>query len=266
MLATYLLVYNPDRWVWPDNEYAEAVRITAAGDVWPGRWSVGSRRHGISPGDRAFLMRQKRDRGLIASGHFTSDIYEAEHFDGSPGLIPYADIEWDILLPIEDRLTVEDLKMEVPGVAWDRLQGSGVAVQPAEESGLETAWGAHVPQAPYRSPEEPSGGTFPEGSLVRIEVNRYERDRRARARCIAHYGTDCAACGVNFEQQYGPMGRGFIHVHHLKDLSTCGPGYEVDPKADLRPVCPNCHSMLHTTRPAMSIKALKGHLKRHAGR
>lgn len=269
-MATFLLVHSPDRWPWPQDEYDQAVRATDAGQVWSGRWSVGARRSGISPRDRAFLMRQKRDRGVIASGRFVSRpgtpavIYEAPHFDGSPTLVPYADIEWDTLLPLDDRLPVEDLRRDVPGVAWDRLQGSGVLVQQSAEGDLEAAWAAHLGRTPYHSPEEPVG-TFPEGSLTRIEVNRYERDRTARALCIARYGTDCVACGLSFEKQYGPIGRGFIHIHHLKDLSTCGPGYQVDPVKDLRPVCPNCHSMLHTERPAMSIRTLKAYLKRNAG-
>ena len=56
---------------------------------------------------------------------------------------------------------------------------------------------------------------------------------------------------------YGDMGDGFIHVHHLKDLATIGEEYEVDPIEDLRPVCPNCHAMLHRTVPAMSIEDLR---------
>ena len=35
---------------------------------------------------------------------------------------------------------------------------------------------------------------------------------------------------------YGPLVAGFIHVHHLKQLSTVGEGYAVDPIADLRPI------------------------------
>jgi predicted HNH restriction endonuclease len=44
---------------------------------------------------------------------------------------------------------------------------------------------------------------------------------------------------------YGPLAEGFIHVHHVKQLSEIGAEYEVDPVADLRPVCPNCHAVIH---------------------
>jgi type I restriction enzyme R subunit len=40
-------------------------------------------------------------------------------------------------------------------------------------------------------------------------------------------------------------------------LSQIGHEYRLDPIADLRPVCPNCHSMLHKKRPAISIEELK---------
>jgi len=56
---------------------------------------------------------------------------------------------------------------------------------------------------------------------------------------------------------YGKVAEGVIHVHHLKDLATIGEEYQVDPIDDLRPVCPNCHAVLHTDIPAMSISDLR---------
>ena len=48
-----------------------------------------------------------------------------------------------------------------------------------------------------------------------------------------------------------------IHVHHLRELASLGEEYEVDPIKDLRPVCPNCHAILHTSSPAMTITQLR---------
>lgn len=73
---------------------------------------------------------------------------------------------------------------------------------------------------------------------------------------LDHYGATCVVCGFNFAAIYGEIGNGFIHVHHLKDLATVGGEYEVDPIQDLRPVCPNCHAMLHVETPAMSVERL----------
>ena len=49
----------------------------------------------------------------------------------------------------------------------------------------------------------------------------------------------------DFEEKYGVIGRGFIHVHHIVPISTIRESYQVDPVRDLVPVCPNCHAMLH---------------------
>lgn len=87
-------------------------------------------------------------------------------------------------------------------------------------------------------------------------VNRYERDAAARSAAIAHYGCKCCVCGFNFEKKYGKLGHGFIHVHDVVDLASIGAEYVVDPVKDLRPVCPNCHAMLHTEKPAMQIDQL----------
>lgn len=98
---------------------------------------------------------------------------------------------------------------------------------------------------------------FIEGAAKQVVVNQYERDQKARAECIRHWGTKCYVCRFDFEKTYGPMGRGFIHVHHLTDIATIGVAHKVNPIADLRPVCPNCHAMLHTERPAIDIEVLK---------
>ncbi|MDC9497701.1 MULTISPECIES: HNH endonuclease [unclassified Pseudoalteromonas] len=46
-----------------------------------------------------------------------------------------------------------------------------------------------------------------------------------------------------------------MHVHHIVPISDIGDEYQVDPIRDLRPVCPNCHAMLHR-KGNISIKEL----------
>lgn len=98
-------------------------------------------------------------------------------------------------------------------------------------------------------PDEIEAQTYTEGAGKTVTVNRYERDDDARAACIAHYGARCQVCDLVFSQRYSGLGDGFIHVHHLVPLYEIGRAYRVDPIRDLRPVCPNCHAMLHTRRP-----------------
>lgn len=92
-----------------------------------------------------------------------------------------------------------------------------------------------------------------EGAKKQVCVNSYERNSIARERCIKHYGMRCVICGFDFEETYGEVGRNVIHVHHLKPLSEIGETYSVDPIKDLRPVCPNCHVIIHQKKPAYSI-------------
>ena len=40
-------------------------------------------------------------------------------------------------------------------------------------------------------------------------------------------------------------------------MADIGEEYEIDPEQDLRPVCANCHRMLHRKRRAISIEELK---------
>jgi hypothetical protein len=96
-----------------------------------------------------------------------------------------------------------------------------------------------------------------EGALYNVQVNRYERDKQARAICIQHYGLSCSICNFNFKKVYGTTGDNFIHVHHLLPLSEINEKYQVDPIADLRPVCPNCHAIIHKRKPPYKIEEVR---------
>jgi hypothetical protein len=105
--------------------------------------------------------------------------------------------------------------------------------------------------------EIPSIESVFEGAIKRINVNKYERNIVARKMCISYYGAKCSVCSFDFEKTYGVIGENFIHVHHLKQLSSIKSEYLVDPINDLVPVCPNCHAMLHKKEPPFSIQELK---------
>ena len=97
---------------------------------------------------------------------------------------------------------------------------------------------------------------LPEGARIRVEVNRYERSPVNRAACIAHYGTKCVACGLDFSEKYGTLGSEYIEVHHRVPVSEMGGAYRLDPVKDLVTVCANCHAMLHRAKPPLSVEAL----------
>lgn len=112
-------------------------------------------------------------------------------------------------------------------------------------------------QRPEVLPEEVENPeNYIEGSTKTISVNIYERNPQARKACLAAHGHSCSVCGFDFENEFGEIGRSYIHVHHLRQLADIGEEYELNPITDLRPVCPNCHAMLHRRRPAYSIEEL----------
>jgi predicted HNH restriction endonuclease len=106
--------------------------------------------------------------------------------------------------------------------------------------------------------EETTG--LPEGAVFERLVNAYERNPLARQRCIKEFGTNCSICGFSFGARYGEVVDGLIHVHHLLQLSKVGKDYKVDPIADLRPVCPNCHAVIHHRNPPYSIEEVQSFL------
>ena len=111
---------------------------------------------------------------------------------------------------------------------------------------------------------DPADGPFIEGATCRITVNSYERNAAARTACLEHYGSTCWICDFDFGIEYGPEANGYIHVHHLKPLSQMESSYKVDPERDLRPVCPNCHAVIHLgggTRSLEDIKTMRNSLR-----
>ena len=111
---------------------------------------------------------------------------------------------------------------------------------------------------PSLIPISSSGGAdLLEGTLREVSLSIYERNPEARKRCVQHYGCRCAVCDFDFERVYGELGSGFIHVHHLNPISEIREEYVIDPIADLRPICPNCHAMIHRDAKTLPIEDLR---------
>jgi len=100
-----------------------------------------------------------------------------------------------------------------------------------------------------------------EGAATTIAINAYERNPKARKRCVEHYGAICRACDFTFQGKYGSIGQGYIHVHHLLPMSAVKEDYTVDPIRDLVPICPNCHAVIHSRKPPYSIEELRELIK-----
>ncbi len=106
--------------------------------------------------------------------------------------------------------------------------------------------------------------SYKEGKVSYVHAVGYERNQEARKACIAYYGCKCSVCGFDFEKTYGEIGKDFIEVHHIIPIHERKGEYKVDPVRDLRPLCSNCHSMVHRRNPVFSIDELETKLMKQS--
>jgi 5-methylcytosine-specific restriction protein A len=269
---SYLFVWNPNKWsqwIDPNNEpYIEKniEELKNTGKVTL-MWSCRSHKS-IRPGDRAFLARVgSTPRGIFASGKVVSEPFLSQHWSGEDKDVPRVLIEFDTLLNPEKEpiLTVENLdKGNLSKQTWTP-QSSGISIRPEvadelEEECFEFLITQNIRYSPFSETTDTTI-TYIEGSATQVTQTRYERNIYARKECLKHYGYSCSVCDFNFERFYGSLGYKFIHVHHLTQVATIKQEYKVNPIQDLRPVCPNCHSMLHKQNPPLTIDELKDIIK-----
>jgi 5-methylcytosine-specific restriction enzyme A len=270
-MATYLLSWNPERWDWTDLE--ECIQMIRKEGVFRRRWSFGTRRN-AEIGSRVFLMRVGvPPRGIFASGWVVREPYPAEHWDKDRPheQAIFIQADFDVLLnPLENEiLSLEILQNEVSSAQVWTPQNSGIEVY--EAARLENVWSRLLLQNGLIQPHQinevdeidsASKTIFIEGKPCLITSKTYERNTSARTACLAHYGYECSVCDFDFEAIYGEIGKGFIHVHHLKPISEINGEYKVNPINDLVPVCPNCHAMLHSQHPPLTIEELKRQVRK----
>lgn len=93
---------------------------------------------------------------------------------------------------------------------------------------------------------------------------RVERNKRLANDVKEALGFTCQVCGLNFEEAYGDLGKGFIEAHHLAPISTLAPGkVRLDPRQDFAVLCSNCHSMIHRSEFVSDITAFKNQHLQH---
>lgn len=95
----------------------------------------------------------------------------------------------------------------------------------------------------------------------------YERSDAVRRAAFKHYQRDdghiiCEVCGFDFLAVYGERGKDYIEIHHEIPLyETNGEEREEilrDAIENVKPVCSNCHSIIHRKRDdPISVEKLK---------
>jgi len=256
---TFLFIWNskPESW----DDYENCIKDFKLSNVFNTSWRCNTKN--IKSGDRAFLIKVgSYPKGIIASGVTKTSSIKYEKENGNTAY--YVELEFDVFFDYkkEKILELETLKTgELAKQNWTP-QLSGISVRPELVNELEKIWSDFlttqgVQQKSLTLTNSEVQQAFIEGTAKEVILTRYERDPNARNACIKHYGYSCSVCSFDFEKQYGEIGKNFIHVHHLTEISSIGESYEIDPIKDLRPVCPNCHAMIHRKKPLLSIEELK---------
>ena len=264
-IRTYLFTWNPQKWNWTDLQ--ESIEHLDNVGYLVRRWSCGKK------GDRVFLLRLGEEpKGIMGSGYAKSSYYVAQHWDSTQGKTAnYIDIEFDILINPDKNILFDknDLdKVDPKKIQKWFPQQNGISIKPEILSLLESNWFDFVRENKYIGNGFVSNDvisdeteSFMEGKSNEVTQTRYERNPQARKTCLRHHGFSCQICEFNFEKKFGEIGKGFIHVHHINAIAGIGKEYEIDPKNDLIPVCPNCHAMIHSKRPAFTIDEIKAKIK-----
>jgi 5-methylcytosine-specific restriction enzyme A len=261
-MRTFLFAWNPKKWNWTTLEQSiDQIEQTGRASE---KWSVVSHKK-IQPGDRAFLMRLgKEPKGIMGAGFVASPVFPSSHWDGSDRMVNRVMIDFEVILnPENDPLLNLDLLKQgsLATVNWTP-QASGIEITTEVTDELEAIWfdflsTQEVRYNPFKETDKEEQRVYTEGTPNQVLITKYERNPYARKTCIDYYGAFCSVCEFDFEKHYGSLGKGFIHVHHLKQVANIGKEYNIDPIKDLRPVCPNCHSMIHKRKTPLTIEELK---------
>ncbi|MGK9123908.1 HNH endonuclease [Olivibacter sp. SA151] len=261
-MGTFLFAWNPKKWDWKTLE-ENISRIKLEGSA-KEEWSVASYRK-IQRGDRAFLMRLgKEPKGIMAAGFVSTMPFLSKHWSGEERDVYRIVLDFEVILnPVSEALFGLDKLNDgiLAELNWTP-QSSGIEISKDAAAILETKWfdflaGKGIYSNIQQETDIIRERVLTEGAPSQLLLTRYERNPYARQECINYYGLSCAVCDFNFEKIYGEIGRDFIHVHHLKRISSNKTEYDVSPINDLRPVCPNCHAMLHKRVEPYTIEELK---------
>lgn len=222
------------------------------------RWRVGSCPV-VGPETEAWLLLEggtDAASGLIGHGFVTSQPYQVPA-DADPDATDwFFAVALDSLLPLGEQIRPGILGQALPCDLWDQAGDSSVVTLPPScVPALRRLWRDNGPSTAH--PAGVPGGTFPPEDVSTVQVNRYERDPDARRACLAFHGTSCAACGFSFESTYGVAGTGVMGVHHLVPPAVLDGPYQLDPIADLVPLCHNCHAMAHSASPPLTVTELR---------
>lgn len=206
-----LFTWNPEKWTPTDREWARRIaQINDCGFLYD-QWSVGNSTKLVKPGDTAFLLRQNRERGIIARGTVTSEVFEELSWNvdlEEDATDNYVEVTWTSQVSIENRLPFEDLELKIPEVNWVRYS-SGTTVDARHHEALFDLWNRTVHKAGVTNRTTTAAPPAP-------------------ASLISSQNGFCGLCGIDPASIYSTSPTGFLITYTFRSTGSQAA------------VCPNC--------------------------
>lgn len=164
--------------------------------------------------------------------------YDSSHRIREPGGVP-----WSHQVPVKWETDFTEVKILFGGEQVTVLELSQEDLSKLEANRKET-------EKSNQRREAIEGGISKREALFRdrnrtlIQAKKMNSDYR------------CEACGFNFYEEYGDIGKHFIIAHHIVPISTKGKPTKTT-LDDIALLCANCHAMVHVKHPPLSISDLK---------
>ena len=125
MTATFLFLVNPELAYDPYPDWERWAPLIRAGQTPQSRWNTGTRRYGITPGDRGLIVRVGSEpRGLVGACEVVSEISVGAHWNPEARSLEagYVDIAMKAVIDLDDPVTLDELRAAAPGVIWTPRQ------------------------------------------------------------------------------------------------------------------------------------------------
>lgn len=169
-------------------------------------------------------------------------------FDSKFRLIDPNGVPWAHQVPVEWVSDFPEIKMPlgsapqftVEELASDELERLGAMVDTVTESNKQKE---AVEGETYRTE-----AIFRSRNRALIQAKKVNSDYR------------CEVCHFSFQKSYKKIGHEYIVAHHLRPIAAGPSKTTLD---DIALVCANCHGMIHTKNPPISIEDLRKLVAHH---
>jgi 5-methylcytosine-specific restriction protein A len=256
-------------WIFQNNPEKSGLTIDLHVSEIEGDWSVRQHDKEIKKGDVVLFWITGENRGIYS----IADILDKPKLRGVNPNEPWVTaksskkrkpeefmVDYGGMRELEPQILESEL-IKIPGLSnlsiiHKKYRGTNFSVTKSEWDILSK----EIDKRAFEKSEDMlDSESYNEGKARELIQTIYERDPRLRKKAIEIHGTTCVVCGFNFAKKYGTLGEGYIEIHHLiphKEHKIKGPS-DINPKTDLKPLCSNCHRMIHKPAKMLNIEELK---------